>query len=183
MVRDTGGRNATQQHPLNTKQTNSRWLSVLFAMGVAIIATGCGVSTTGSSAQPTSTSGSSVQPTSTTGSSAQPTGTAGSSSGTLSGQVVARSSCGAQNSVTPCALAPVGNATLSIETATGAMVATVTSDQQGHFSVVLSPGHYIIQPIVISGSANIQGATVGVDVVSGGTISVQIVVNAGPPRS
>jgi hypothetical protein len=76
----------------------------------------------------------------------------------------------------------VGNRTLSIDTTAGVVVATVTSDQQGHFTVVLPAGHYVVQPAARTGTSGTSGQTVPFDIVAGQTVSVQIVVSAGPPR-
>ncbi len=131
-----------------------------------LLMSGCGVTTSGNA-----------------GTSPESSATSAPAHGTLSGQVVARASCGAQNSVTPCPLAPVPRAALNILTPAGAVVTSVTSDQQGRFSVTLPPGSYMVQPAPTSGTAGIKGPAVAATVVAGQTVSIQVVVSAGLPRS
>ena len=155
--------------------------SLLLALGVTLCMAGCGTVTSnaGLSSSPAGASSTGTV-TRATGS---PTNASVAAKGTLAGRVMARSSCGAQNPVSSCPLTPVHNAALSIETASGAVVVTVTSDQQGRFSVSLSPGHYRVQPVMRSGAAKVRGAGVAVDIVSGRTVSVQIVVTSALHKS
>jgi hypothetical protein len=69
---------------------------------------------------------------------------------------------------------------LAIETAAGVVVATVTSDQQGYFTVVLPAGQYVVKPAAGTGTAGTTGPAVAFDVVAGHTMSVQIVVGSPP---
>lgn len=141
----------------------SRYPAPLFVASLLILIAGCGVATSGSSPEPSSTN--------------SPT------TGVLAGQVLARSSCGAQNSVTPCALAPLPGAVLSVKTAAGTVVASITCDQQGHFSIILPPGSYLVQPESKAGSTAIKGPAVAANVVSGQTVSIQVIASTGLPRS
>lgn len=172
-------------HASSTLRPISRYLALSLAAGAALFATGCGVvtgSSSGAVASPSSSSGTVPNRSSTAVTVPSPSSTTAAASGTVDGKVVARSSCGAQSSATPCPLAPVGNRALTIETTAGVVVATVTSDQHGHFTVVLPPGHYVVKPAAGTGTAGTTGPEVAFDVVAGQTVSVQIVVSAGPPR-
>ena len=153
-------------HTSSIVRPDARHLPLFLAIGAALLATSCGVVTGGSS-------GAVASPSSTT--------TTAAGSGTVDGKVMARSSCGAQNSVTPCPLAPAGSRVLAIETSAGVVVTTVTSDQHGYFTVRLPPGQYVVKPAAGTGTAGTTGPAVAFDVVAGQTVSVQIVVSAGPP--
>jgi hypothetical protein len=173
-------------HASSILRPDTRYLAVFLVAGAALLlATGCGVVTGSSSgvvASPSSSSGTLPNPSSTSVRVPSPSSTSAAAGGTVDGKVVARSSCGAQSSATPCPLAPAGNRVLTIETSAGVVVATVTSDQQGHFSVVLPAGHYVVKPAARTGTSGTTGSQVAVDVVAGQTVSVQIVVSASPPR-
>ena len=68
-------------------------------------------------------------------------GGSGAGQGTLVGDVSAGPTCPVQSTDHPCPPKPVPNARVTIETPSGsAVVATATTDAQGHFSVSLTPG-------------------------------------------
>jgi hypothetical protein len=152
---------------ISSLRPNPSTLPMLFILGIAMLGAGCGVVASSSATPlPNASSTASTPP-----------------DGILSGQVVARSSCPAQNSVTPCALAPVAGRTVTVETVSGDTIATLTTDTQGRFRLSLPQGHYMVRPASGNSPAATPSSAVEVDVAAGQTISIQLVVSAGPPRS
>src|SRR5262249_34067750 len=68
----------------------------------------------------------------------------GANQGTLSGDVVAGPTCPVASSEHPCPPKPVPGKEVVIASPTGQKVATATTDAQGHFEVVLTPGDYTV---------------------------------------
>lgn len=147
------------------------------ALFLAILggATACGAMTTGGS-QPI------PSPSSTVVSTAVATQNA-SADGELSGQVLARGSCPVENPVSPCKLAPVAGASVSVRTAGGGVVASAPSDANGRFRIALPAGQYNVSATPGTPANASPSGPVAVVIQTGHTTSVQIVVSAGPPRS
>jgi hypothetical protein len=112
-----------------------------------------------------------VTPTQGTGSSA--------GQGTLNGVVLAGPTCPVETADRPCPPLPVANRQVTIETPAGKVVATVTTDQQGHFSANLPPGNYVLRLIPNGGRLPIQRTLTVVTIVAGKTTSIQIVLDTG----
>jgi len=99
--------------------------------------------------------------------------------GTLTGDVVAGPTCPVQHE-TPCPQAHVTNRQVTIRNLDGAVVATTTTDAQGHFSVSLSPGTYDVQVAIVPGQIGLHQTTSGrVTIVAGQTTQIQIVLDTG----
>lgn len=120
-------------------------------------------------------------------------GGTGASQGVISGVVMAGPTCGAEPAGSPaaCAPRPVPNRTVHIigvsatatvtlaQPPTGPIVATVTTDAQGRFSVHVSPGHYVAVVAPTTGfgmrQINIPEATVA----AGQTVTVTVNLDTG----
>jgi hypothetical protein len=67
-----------------------------------------------------------------------------------------------------------------IETPNGTIVTTATTDVQGHFSVDLAPGHYLVRVPIVPGQIGLRQVTPGdVSIVAGRTTSVTIELDTG----
>lgn len=112
-----------------------------------------------------------------------PTPTQGTSSsadqGTLNGSVVAAPACPVASPDRPCPPKPVPGRQVTVKTPAGTVVATVTTDKNGQFSVNLAPGTYTVQMIPGSSPFPIQRDPMIVTIVAGKTVSVQIVLDSG----
>lgn len=104
-------------------------VSVLAAFGLLVLG-GC-ASLSVSGAETPGTSGTALP-------------TASSAQGTLSGDVVAGPTCPAERAEDPCPPKAAPNREVQILGASGAVVANVTTDSNGHFSVALAPGTYTL---------------------------------------
>lgn len=114
------------------------------------------------------------------------------SQGVISGVVKAGPTCGAEPAGSPaaCEPKPVPDRVVNIiaapstatpqQTPTGPIVASATTDAQGHFSVNAPPGDYFVM-VATSGSAigMRQINTVRVTVVAGQTVNVTIELDTG----
>lgn len=100
--------------------------------------------------------------------------------GTLVGDVVAGPTCPVESIEHPCPPKPVPHRQVTIETPGGTVVTTTTTDVNGHFSVTLPPGNYVIRVLVGPGLLGIRQLTPGnVTVVAGQTVSVKITLDTG----
>ena len=100
--------------------------------------------------------------------------------GTLHGTVVAGPTCPVERAEDPCPPKPVPGREVKIASQAGKVVATVTTDGQGHFQVVLAPGNYTV---FVVGTAQALGsgraATVQATVRARQTTSVTIALDTG----
>ena len=107
-------------------------------------------------------------------------GGSGAGQGTLVGDVSAGPTCPVQSTDHPCPPKPVPNARVTIETPSGsAVVATATTDAQGHFSVSLTPGDYRVRIEPGNGSLPRQDQPQSVTIRAGQTTSVKIELDTG----
>lgn len=111
--------------------------------------------------------------------STQGSGNSGAGQGTLNGVVMASPSCPVQTAESPCPPKPVPDRQITIETTSGKVVATVTTDKQGHFSVNLAPGIYVIRLVPDGSPLPAQREPTVVTITAGKTISIQIVLDSG----
>ena len=100
--------------------------------------------------------------------------------GTLHGTVVAGPTCPVERAEDPCPPKPVPGREVKIASPAGRVVATVTTDGQGHFQVVLAPGNYTVFVVgtaqaLGSGRAGLVQATVR----AGQTTAVTIALDTG----
>jgi hypothetical protein len=155
---------------------------------LALFATGCGATVvTGDagagtgSGTPTTASTPAVTATGTTGGGdGQQTPPVSGPHGTLSVDVVAGPTCPVEQAENPCPPVRVAERPVTIVTPAGAVVATATTDAQGHFSIVLTPGAYVIQVAIVPGAPGLRQDSPGnVTVVDGQTTSVQIMLDTG----
>jgi hypothetical protein len=109
----------------------------------------------------------------------QATATATANQGTLNGNVLAGPTCPVATPDHPCPPKPVPGRQVAIVTPDGKTVATVTTDKNGHFSVMLAPGRYTVKVARASGPFPIQRQPVFVTIVAGKTVSVQILLDTG----
>lgn len=100
--------------------------------------------------------------------------------GTLVGDVVAGPTCPVERVGNPCPPRPVPNRQVRIESPTGDVVTTVTTDARGHFSVHLAPGHYVVRVAIIPGQVGLRQVTPGdVTIVAGQITSITIELDTG----
>jgi hypothetical protein len=155
-----------------------RWLALgtflLVAALVSLAACAPGGRGTSQSAASGTTLGSTPNATPTKG-----TGNSGTGQGTLNGVVLAGPTCPVETADSPCPPRPVANRQVTIETTAGKIVATVTTDQQGHFSANLPPGTYVLRLVPDGGKLPIQRTLTVVTIVAGKTISIQIMLDTG----
>ena len=100
--------------------------------------------------------------------------------GALSVDVVAGPTCPVEQAEDPCPPAKVTDRSVTISTPAGAVVATVTTDAKGHFTIVLAPGDYVIQVAIVPGAPGMRQDSPGnVTVVAGQTTTVEITLDTG----
>ncbi len=99
--------------------------------------------------------------------------------GTLTGDVVAGPTCPVQQAETPCPPKPVPDHQVTIKTPNGTVVATATTDAQGHFSVSVAPGDYLVEVSTGPGLGLRQTQPVQVTVVAGQSAYVKIELDTG----
>jgi hypothetical protein len=101
-------------------------------------------------------------------------------SGTLSGDVVAGPTCPVEQIDNPCPPKAVPNREVQILTKSGAVAAKTTTDAQGHFSVSLAPGDYVVAVTVVAGQVGMRQTTPGdVSVASGQSSYIKIELDTG----
>ena len=132
--------------------------TMMLVLGSALA--GCGVSTIGASATDVSTfSG--------------PTGT-------IAGDVVAGPTCPVEQAENPCPPAVVKNREVDIQTPAGRTVATTTTDANGHFSVAVPPGAYIVHVKIEQRQVGMRQTSPGdVTVIANQTSTVHIELDTG----
>ena len=102
------------------------------------------------------------------------------SQGTLTGDVVAGPTSPVQSSSTSDDTRPVPYRDVLIETPSGTLVTTVTTDSQGRFSVALAPGTYVVRVKIETGKIGMRQYTVPtVHIVAGQTAHVRIDLDTG----
>jgi hypothetical protein len=101
-------------------------------------------------------------------------------SGTLTGDVVAGPTCPVEQAENPCPPKAVANREVKILAKSGQVVATTTTDAQGHFSVALAPGEYVVAVAIVSGQVGMRQTTPGdVTVASGQSAYIKIELDTG----
>jgi len=106
--------------------------------------------------------------------------TAAARTGTIVGDVVAGPTCPVAQAENPCPPQPVAYRMVSIETPAGATVATTTTDVDGHFSVSIAPGMYVVQVKIVAGQIGILQSTPGaVTVTAGQSLYIKIELDTG----
>lgn len=139
-------------HTLRRRPPHRWQLALLLAIGALL--TACGVSTTSASR-------------------ATPTGQ-------LEGTVVAGPTCPVERPDQPCPPRVVPGRTVRIETPQGSVIATTTTDAQGHFAFSLAPGSYLVRVEIVPGSVGMRQQTPGDVMVSAGSVTtIQIVLDTG----
>jgi hypothetical protein len=112
-----------------------------------------------------------------------PTGQATTSSepgkGTLDGDVVAGPTCPVESPERPCPPQPVPDRQVIIKTLQGQTAATATTDKNGHFSVMLAPGNYLVQVAPGASQWPAQRTPVNVTIVAGKTTSIHVELDTG----
>jgi hypothetical protein len=146
----------------------SKRLVALLAFGLALALAGCASITVSGSgagnAAGTNTSGA---------------GTSG-TQGTLAGDVVAGPTCPVERAEDPCPPKAVPNREVQILGAKNAVVATITTDSQGHFSLLLAPGTYTVTVPIQRGQVGMrQMSDVKVSIVASQTATVTIMLDTG----
>lgn len=102
------------------------------------------------------------------------------SQGTLTGDVVAGPTRPVATINSPEPTMAVPNREVTIETTSGTLVTTTTTDAQGHFSVALAPGTYVVVIKIVSGMVGVrQKNTPQVTIVAGQTVNVRIELDTG----
>lgn len=109
----------------------------------------------------------------------QATATAAANQGTLNGNVMAGPTCPVSMPTQQCLPKPVPGRQVEIVTPDGKTVATVTTDKNGHFSVMLAPGKYVVKVASGPGPFPVQRQPLVVTIVAGKTVSVTIMLDTG----
>ncbi len=99
--------------------------------------------------------------------------------GTLNGEVLAGPTCPVERAEQPCPPKPVPNRVVLIETTVGTVIAQATTDQQGRFTIALTPGTYDLLVASGPGQFPIQRKPQRVTVLAGQTQQVQIMLDTG----
>jgi hypothetical protein len=99
--------------------------------------------------------------------------------GTVNGLVVAGPTCPVERADQPCPPKPVPDRLVVIETAGGAVVARVTTDQNGQFTATLPPGTYDLKVPPGSSLYPVQRTKSKVTVIAGQTVQVQVMLDSG----
>jgi Carboxypeptidase regulatory-like domain len=155
------------QHTFTLSRTHVRHtrLGALLAFGLALALAGCASIT--------------VNAAGTAGNGTPGTGTPG-TQGTLSGDVVAGPTCPVERAEDPCPPRAVPNREVQILGTTGAVVATVTTDSKGRFSVALAPGTYTVTVPMKQGQIGMrQMSDIKASVVAGQITTVKIELDTG----
>jgi len=153
--------------PLRTHLRRKR-LVALLAIGLTLALAGCAsITVSGSGAAGTSTPGNG-------------TPSASGTQGTLSGDVVAGPTCPVERAEDPCPPRAVPNREVQILGANNAVVATVTTDSKGHFSLLLAPGTYTVTVPIKQGQVGMrQESDVTANVTIGQVTTVKIMLDTG----
>jgi hypothetical protein len=100
--------------------------------------------------------------------------------GTLTGDVVAGPTCPVEQVNNPCPPKIIADREVKILTTSGQVAATATTDAQGHFSVSLPPGAYVVQVTIVPGQVGMRQTTPGdVNVASGQSSYIKIELDTG----
>jgi hypothetical protein len=100
--------------------------------------------------------------------------------GTLTGDVVAGPTCPVEQINNPCPPKVVTGREVKILSTGGRVVATTTTDAQGHFSVALPPGAYVVAVTIMAGQVGLRQDTPGdVTVASGQSSYIKIELDTG----
>jgi hypothetical protein len=103
----------------------------------------------------------------------------GGRTGTLVGRVLLSPTTPVCREDQPCS-APLPNRQVQIKRADGTVAATVTTDQQGRFTVALAPGTYTVHVVLGPGVPGVSQTSSGaVTIVAGQTASVTVTVDSG----
>lgn len=106
-------------------------------------------------------------------------GTTG-ATGTIQGTVTAGPTCPVQTVENPCPDKPVPDREVDVQTPAGAVVASTKTDANGHYSVAVPPGSYVVHVVIVQGQAGIRQNTPGnVTVAAGQTVTLNIVLDTG----
>jgi hypothetical protein len=99
--------------------------------------------------------------------------------GTLAGDVVAGPTCPVAQAENPCPPKAVPDREVMVKTADGQVVATAITDTQGHFSVSVTRGTYVVEVSLTPGFGLRQTQVVHVIVLAGQTAYVKIELDTG----
>ena len=101
-------------------------------------------------------------------------------SGTLTGDVEAGPTCPVERAENPCPPKPVTNREVKVLSKSGQVIATTATDAQGHFSVAVPPGDYVVAVAIVSGQVGMRQTTPGdVSVASGQSSYIKIELDTG----
>jgi Carboxypeptidase regulatory-like domain len=108
-----------------------------------------------------------------------PGSAAGGRTGTLSGRVLLWPTTPVCRPEAPCS-APLPGRHVQIKRADGTVAVTVTTDQQGRFTVALAPGPYEVHVVLGQGLPGMRQTSSGaVTIVAGQMASVTVTVDSG----
>ncbi len=100
--------------------------------------------------------------------------------GRLTGDVVAGPTCPVEQVDNPCPPKVVADREVKILSKSGQEVARTTTDAQGHFSVALAPGDYVVAVAIVSGQVGVRQNTPGdITVASGQSSYIKIELDTG----
>lgn len=104
----------------------------------------------------------------------------GATHGTLTGDVVAGPTCPVERVGQSCPPKPVPNREIQILDARGAVVSTTKTDTNGHFSITLAPGAYVVHVMIVQGQIGMSQVSPGnVTVTSDETVYIKIELDTG----
>jgi hypothetical protein len=146
----------------------SKRLVALLAFGLTLALAGCAsITVSGSGAAGTVGTGT-------------PGAGASGTRGTLSGDVVAGPTCPVERAEDPCPPKAVPNRAVQILGTKNTVVATVTTDSKGHFSLLLAPGTYTVTVPIQQGQVGMrQESDVTANVTIGQVTMVRIMLDTG----
>ena len=160
--RETGrgpARGGERRHKREGRRLSIGLLLAPVTLALALLLAGCGLTTTTGPGAGTPT--------------ATPTGT-------LDGKVVASPTCPVEPVAHPCSPVPVQHRPVAIQTPSGKLVETVTTDANGHFSTTLPAGSYVLRVAIVPGTVGIRQVTPGnVSITAGKTTTITIELDTG----
>jgi hypothetical protein len=96
----------------------------------------------------------------------------------IRGTVLLGPTCPVETLESPCPDRPLADVVVRVLRG-GGVVATVRSDDGGHFAVALDPGRYEVQAVVEEGGAGMSAKPVDVLVTNGAFNDVNVLVDSG----
>src|SRR5579884_2218251 len=101
-------------------------------------------------------------------------------SATIQGTVTAGPTCPVETVENPCPPKPVADREVDLQAQGGSVVATATTDANGHYHFAAQPGSYVVQVQIVQGGVGMRQLTPGnVTVAAGQTVTLDITLDTG----